>query len=1242
MMIISKSRWKEVFVDLTDSGSLDHGTRLEPYNDVASIPWQNNIKVRFKRGETHRVIQTPKDAIDVPVSVTRGILLTDYGDADDMPVFSGAQEFTSGWVDEGGGVYSRASVTGNSGCVFVSVDGGNVYMPLDQKYSQASMTAGSYYIAKPGGTTMYIWMPGGENPNNHLVEIAWTRRGFNLSRTTATDFTDDVNVRGVHFRGWSQNPGDWQNTRNAVYRDNYIDYCGGNHQGGVYLGSGPQIGPGCSDILLTGNTITQVQDSGITPQTYSGHPNPIIRRVYIQGNSVSLGAYGGIEVANWNAAGIIEDVYIEDNDIFKMGYGFAGDAGRTNHCDGIKVIGDTGGTNTTGTIVVRNNRIADCANNGISRRTTPGATLLAERNRISGSPIGIRHQVDFGATGYIQARFNEVSQCPIGIWSQTRGTGGSNVISKNTVVDADTYGIQLAVISGNNPEVNDNCLANGGVGIQSVSSTVSPNNNNVHGFTTAYAGFTNNGSNTTDAPEFVDEVGMDYRPSVSSALVGAGSGQTAGNDVDGSPYTTDDVGCHRGSGIQELGNILDHPRDFSAWADVDNCAIATNEEPGPAGRHQADVMWEDDLTSNIHRVRGFPTLTADTVYRCSVRVRAVDVTRRSWLRLELRTFGDNYYGSYFDLDTAALGSQNGVEGDGDDRGMVDLGGGWYECWMDVGSEAGGGTPFFQIKIAESNGDTNFQGNGQPSFYLDYAKVYESPGLSSMLGHWIALNSADDATDQDDVGSIDGVKVVQITKSWSWFEDWTSSASTFVWNQANLDELRARVGQALADGYRVQVRPEYKSWTYEEHPAPFWVGVAGYEVEWEPSHYAIKMYEPVVVNAFKRLLTKLAEEFSGHYGFGGITLQEPSLSFSEGYSKSEWVDARCDILQHACDLFPNGLVVSNCNFHSGIADISITEALQSEVAQMSGYDNYVFGSTDILPGQRNIINDNRQKGVARTLHETYPDMLLLDSFQNHDFYYEGDGVGAGGGSQVAGYPPFGGGTYHDPNLTIQWIKEQVPVSIIMTNNRKTGAGNTITDVIPIIEGQPDWVVSDNVIVDPDDYRTGNWGKSNLTVDAGLYIGVDSHDDTNTTCLLREAATNSTHILDQDVPAANVVENVDYVLVFHFASASELSEITGGHNRRIRAEFDALDGTTYAANFHWDIPNAVSSDGAPECDMYELYEGFWYCWMHIPMGSGNPTGQLRFKIRNGSSNNYLGDDTAEALGLKYVQLKRRVRP
>jgi hypothetical protein len=532
---------KDIFLDLS-LGTGGSGTASDPFGSIESVNWSNDLRLRFRRGKIHKLVSSYFGGLTVPGSVSGGIEITDYGDAEGRAILDGSREYTE-WTKYAGDIWYARVSDARHGVVMQDrvalkwVNGKGGIGSIAPR-----MTPGSY--AHDHNGAVYVWCRNNANPNNASVriEVAITPLGIWVGGRP-TQFNGLV-VSNLRLTGFSRQGCNIENVSNAQFIDNEVQYTGGDWDpaGGYYVGGGLQCGGGSRNILYERNVCTDVFDSPMSPQVYVA--NTSIDGVTYRRNVLGNFALGGIEIACWSAGCSIRNIVIEDNYIFGGGGGFSGIGDNIDNTEGVIINGLPGISNVT----ITGNVIEDIDHSGIEVRDPDNASnIVLTRNKISRCRFGIRNFTGNPTTQQVTASFNEISDCSqYGILHSQRAGKALCQYRKNTLVNNGIANLAMLNVATVAPVVRDNNCFGAQYGIQKTGSVdVAVKNNNAFGASRQnYAGVIADGTNLSVDPGFQKAAAGDYQITRTSTLVDAGSGTSSGLDLIGQPYKTDDIGCY--------------------------------------------------------------------------------------------------------------------------------------------------------------------------------------------------------------------------------------------------------------------------------------------------------------------------------------------------------------------------------------------------------------------------------------------------------------------------------------------------------------------------------------------------------------------------------------------------------------------------------------------------------------------------------------------------------------------------
>jgi hypothetical protein len=177
-------------------------------------------------------------------------------------------------------------------------------------------------------------------------------------------------------------------------------------------------------------------------------------------------------------------------------------------------------------------------------------------------------------------------------------------------------------------------------------------------------------------------------------------------------------------------NILTASRDFdnAIWDDNNIGEIQENVAGNPiTGEKTATKIAEETEPSNAVHFLTQEDIQVDgsSQYCFSVYLKAAE---RTWAQLSLSNAGFGSAGfAFFNLATGVKGSGVNV----DDFDIIDIGEGWYRCWLTNTSNSSTAT-WARISLATGNGDTSYPGVEGYGFYIFQAQFEIAASPSETL------------------------------------------------------------------------------------------------------------------------------------------------------------------------------------------------------------------------------------------------------------------------------------------------------------------------------------------------------------------------------------------------------------------------------------------------------------------------------------------------------------------------------
>lgn len=314
-----------VYIDpsATDNGN---GSESSPYNTFNGVVFQRGTSFLIRRG----TVLYEQLTVSSSGTASEPVIIGAYGTGSD-PVIDGS-ELVTDWVASGGDIYSSTlAPAADYGRGNVTIDG------VIQKIVTGIPASGEYAISSDGTVQIH------SNPSGKTVRLS--RRYFGIKGTGVSNIV----IRNIHVRQASLHGIHFEDSHNIIIQNCKIEICGGAYIGAIQAGNGIEFGDSSSGCRVSDSTVTDILDSGISPQTYSH--NQMASDFIFSGNIIKRCGFAGIEVAALYNSGnadnsSISDVLIEDNEISFCGKGWSG-IRYTLEGRGIKINADIDGANNT-------------------------------------------------------------------------------------------------------------------------------------------------------------------------------------------------------------------------------------------------------------------------------------------------------------------------------------------------------------------------------------------------------------------------------------------------------------------------------------------------------------------------------------------------------------------------------------------------------------------------------------------------------------------------------------------------------------------------------------------------------------------------------------------------------------------------------------------------------------------------------------------------------------------------------
>ncbi len=513
-----------VYIDPSASVSGD-GTESSPFRNWSEVSAMNaGYSYLQKRGTIAR------EQIVITASGTSGspITLGAYGEGA-APVILGS-EVETGWTLHSGAIYQKImTLNSGEGLGMVAQDGTMITRQewnTDVATTFAAAAAGSYSY-DPATNTVYIWCTGVADPASHTIEIS--RRLFGV-RGVGVSY---INVENLHIRYTSLHGIVFENGTHINVSGCTVEKLGGAvivPSPVLYAGNGIEFGNSSAHCTVTGCAISDIFDSGISPQTYSS--NHHASDFTFSDSTISRCGFAGVEIAVLYNGGMvnsdIDGVIVRNVTVLDSGKGWSGRRygveGR-----GIKINADlVAGDSTRGVsgVVVENSTVSGSAGEGIfiggragmvtvrrcTVRDNGGIGVLAQESLITNLLLdlyssvirnngtaphgcGVAYNVPAGQGIVVrQNSFYDNNNIGLNIWSHD---GEARIM--NNVFHASAYRTHLLVnddISAT-AVISNNCFTEFGAG-QPIFNYTGSTYDTVAAFDTAYSAFAAGDIGTSD------------------------------------------------------------------------------------------------------------------------------------------------------------------------------------------------------------------------------------------------------------------------------------------------------------------------------------------------------------------------------------------------------------------------------------------------------------------------------------------------------------------------------------------------------------------------------------------------------------------------------------------------------------------------------------------------------------------------------------------------------------------------
>ncbi|TVR86339.1 MAG: right-handed parallel beta-helix repeat-containing protein, partial [Spirochaetaceae bacterium] len=313
------------------------GSEASPFRSWAEVSFQPGYSYLQKRGTVAResIILNASGTASQPITIGA------YGTGA-RPIIQGS-EVETGWTFDSGEIYRKEiALEPDQGLglgMAAEVDGTVLHWyqwdgEVDSTFSGAS--AGSYSF-DPVSNTSYVWSTDGDSPNTKGIELS--RRLFGIRGENVSHIrVENIHVRYVSLHGIS-----FEDAKHIAISGSEVEKLGGAviAPGPLYAGNGIEFGNSSSHGSVTNSVISEIFDSGVSPQTYSS--NQQASDFLFSNLTISRSGFAGVEVAVLYNGGMtnshISNVIVRNVTVTDSGKGWSGQR-YGNEGRGIKIEAD--------------------------------------------------------------------------------------------------------------------------------------------------------------------------------------------------------------------------------------------------------------------------------------------------------------------------------------------------------------------------------------------------------------------------------------------------------------------------------------------------------------------------------------------------------------------------------------------------------------------------------------------------------------------------------------------------------------------------------------------------------------------------------------------------------------------------------------------------------------------------------------------------------------------------------------
>jgi parallel beta helix pectate lyase-like protein len=447
-----------VYID-PSAGVSGDGSFGAPYKNWNDVTFQAGYLYLQKRGTLAR------EQITVNVSGTSDnpIIIGSYGSGD-LPMIQGS-EIETGWVVDSASIYSKNVNAGTGGLGMIAEDGTVLkYFEWDTNvtitFTGAAAGSFSYdYVT----SNVYVWCSDSADPDTHSMEVSRRLFGIHANNISYVQMKN-IHIRYVSLHGIAFEDGAYISVTGAT-----IEKLGGAviiPTGPIHAGNAIEFGNSSSYCSVDNVIISDIFDSGISPQTYSN--DKAASNFTFTNSVVSYCGFAGVEiVALYNTGNInssISNVLVKNINISNCGKGWSG-VRYDGEGRGIKVCADISGANTAGSItgvIIEQCTISNNRREGVFLGGNAGTVIIKECMILNNGWEGVYAQelgsstirLNLSSSIIRENGFNEGGDLHHGVAYYVQDGNGFNLYH-NTIYDNAYVGFVIAAHSGDAVLINN-------------------------------------------------------------------------------------------------------------------------------------------------------------------------------------------------------------------------------------------------------------------------------------------------------------------------------------------------------------------------------------------------------------------------------------------------------------------------------------------------------------------------------------------------------------------------------------------------------------------------------------------------------------------------------------------------------------------------------------------------------------------------------------------------------------------